>query len=263
MTDKYADWDAAYVLGALDPEERREYAAHLEGCESCRRSVSELAALPGLLASVPADTFPAGAPDDVPAQAARPEVARLDGVVVRAPARGAEIVPLARVAAAARRSRVRRRLSLVAAAAVVAVGGMFAGSALGPATVAGPPAASPTSSLVAQAVTVKLTPVGDNPMWADLVATPKPWGTRLEWSCRYDRPVATAAPDGGGYASEPVTYELVLVDRQGTRVVAATWTTAGTDATGLGASSALPLAALERIEIGVAGQPEPLAAATL
>jgi hypothetical protein len=262
MTDRYADWDAAYVLGALGPAERREYAAHLEGCESCRRSVSDLAALPGLLASVPADTFPVAAPARERAPEAGPDGGSLDGVLP-GPVPGGEIVPLARVAAAARRSRVRRRVSLAAAAAAVAVGGVFAGSALGPNEMAGPPTAAPTSDVVAQAVTVRLTPVGDEPMWADLVATPKPWGTRLEWSCRYDRQATTAAPDGGGYGSEPVTYELVLVDRQGTRVVAATWTTPGSDATGLGASSALPIAALERIEIAVAGQPQPLAAATL
>jgi hypothetical protein len=62
---------------------------------------------------------------------------------------------------------------------------------------------------------------------------------------------------------EPVTYELVLVGRTGTRVVAATWTAAGREVTGLGASSAVPLASLDRIEITVAGRPEPLAAATL
>ena len=32
----YADWDSAYVLGALEPAERREYEAHLERCERCR-----------------------------------------------------------------------------------------------------------------------------------------------------------------------------------------------------------------------------------
>ncbi len=245
MNHRYADWDAAYVLGALDPTERREYAAHLEGCDACRRSVSELAAIPGLLASVPADTFPLAGPLDA----------------VAAPEQDADVVPLARVATAARRSRLRRRVSLVAAAAAVAVGGVFTGSALAPDPVAAPPTASPTSDVAAPAVTLQLTPLGDPQMWADLVVTPQPWGTRLDWSCRYDRP--DGADPAGGYDSEPVTYELVLVDRQGTRIVVATWTTAGTDATGLGATSALPLSALQRIEIGIAGRPEPLAAATL
>ena len=52
---RFADWDSAYVLGALPPGDRREYEAHLETCEACSRSVAELAPIPGLLARLPAD----------------------------------------------------------------------------------------------------------------------------------------------------------------------------------------------------------------
>ena len=34
----FAEWDSAYVLGALSPADRREYEEHLETCEQCRRS---------------------------------------------------------------------------------------------------------------------------------------------------------------------------------------------------------------------------------
>ena len=37
---RFADWDSAYVIGALSPAERREYEEHLETCETCRRSVA-------------------------------------------------------------------------------------------------------------------------------------------------------------------------------------------------------------------------------
>ncbi|MDT5019219.1 MAG: hypothetical protein QOD39_5379, partial [Mycobacterium sp.] len=30
--DRYATWDAAYVLGSLSDDERREYEAHLATC---------------------------------------------------------------------------------------------------------------------------------------------------------------------------------------------------------------------------------------
>ena len=40
--DRYATWDAAYVLGALSSSDRREYEAHLEGCERCRAAVAEV-----------------------------------------------------------------------------------------------------------------------------------------------------------------------------------------------------------------------------
>jgi Putative zinc-finger len=46
----------AYVLGALPAAERREFETHVESCLECRRQVSELAGLPGLLSRVtPAD----------------------------------------------------------------------------------------------------------------------------------------------------------------------------------------------------------------
>ena len=53
LSDRFATWDAAYVLGALSPVERREYEEHLAGCPACQAAVSELAGLPGLLAQVP------------------------------------------------------------------------------------------------------------------------------------------------------------------------------------------------------------------
>jgi hypothetical protein len=56
IPDKFAHWDAAYVLGALSPAERREFEEHLASCPQCQTAVSELAAIPGLLAQVsPAD----------------------------------------------------------------------------------------------------------------------------------------------------------------------------------------------------------------
>ena len=47
---RFADWDSAYVLGALSPAERREYEEHLETCETVPSIVAELPPIPGLLA---------------------------------------------------------------------------------------------------------------------------------------------------------------------------------------------------------------------
>src|SRR5215204_2981775 len=55
IPDKFAQWDAAYVLGALSPAERREFEEHLASCPSCKAEVSELAAIPGLLAQLSPD----------------------------------------------------------------------------------------------------------------------------------------------------------------------------------------------------------------
>jgi hypothetical protein len=53
MEDKFATYDAAYVLGALSPADRRAFEEHLATCPACAESVAELAGMPGLLARVP------------------------------------------------------------------------------------------------------------------------------------------------------------------------------------------------------------------
>ncbi|MGV0798210.1 zf-HC2 domain-containing protein, partial [Mycolicibacterium elephantis] len=53
--DRYVTWDAAYVLGSLSGDERREYEAHLQTCAQCRAAVAELSGIPALLAKVDAD----------------------------------------------------------------------------------------------------------------------------------------------------------------------------------------------------------------
>jgi len=101
---RYADWDSAYVLGALSPAERREYEEHLETCEACRRSVAELSPMPGLLARLSAGRAQAllEEPDGATSS---PDPALLDAVRREG-----------------RRRRIRRtrtRIALAAAAAVV------------------------------------------------------------------------------------------------------------------------------------------------
>ena len=34
--DPYREWDAAYVLGALSPRDRRAFEQHLATCPACR-----------------------------------------------------------------------------------------------------------------------------------------------------------------------------------------------------------------------------------
>src|SRR5674476_1672482 len=42
-TDEFTLYDAAYVLGALSPADRREFEDHLKGCAACASSPTELA----------------------------------------------------------------------------------------------------------------------------------------------------------------------------------------------------------------------------
>src|SRR5690348_14862560 len=102
MTDAHddvADWDAAYVLGALTPADRRVYESHLAQCPSCRAAVARLAPTVGLLSRVPADRARAIA--DVPEEPA----AQLREKVVRAHS--------------LRRQRRRNIFTLAAAAALI------------------------------------------------------------------------------------------------------------------------------------------------
>lgn len=54
----------AYALGALAPDEARAVHAHLAECADCRREVTDLTELRGMLDSVPQEAFLDGPPDD-------------------------------------------------------------------------------------------------------------------------------------------------------------------------------------------------------
>src|ERR1700741_2107962 len=52
----------AYLLGALDPQERFDFEAHLGGCDTCRAELVRLAPLPGMLNQISLDDFSDGLP---------------------------------------------------------------------------------------------------------------------------------------------------------------------------------------------------------
>src|SRR3954453_2591225 len=52
----------AYLLGALDPQERFEFEAHLGSCDTCRAELVRLAPLPGMLNQISLDDFSDGLP---------------------------------------------------------------------------------------------------------------------------------------------------------------------------------------------------------
>jgi hypothetical protein len=150
--DPFHDWDAAYVLGLLGPDDRRAFEQHLTTCASCSTAVAELAGMPGILATLSKDEAVALLePVDEPTS---------DGLVTR-------------LAVAARRRRRRVRLAIagagVAAALGLGIGGYVVGSA-----------DEPSSGQF-----VAMSEVRPGIMTASLRVEKKAWGTRLDWNCHY------------------------------------------------------------------------------
>ncbi|KAA1400161.1 anti-sigma factor family protein [Aeromicrobium ginsengisoli] len=150
--DPFHDWDAAYVLGQLGPDDRRAYEQHLTTCAACSAAVAELAGMPGILASL--------TKDEAIALLEPIEEPESDGLVTR-------------LATAAVRRRRRIRLAIagagVAAALSLGVAGYVVGSADD----------SPSGQFAAMSA------VQPGIMTASLRVEKKDWGTRLDWNCHY------------------------------------------------------------------------------
>lgn len=153
--DPFVDYDAAYVLGALDPQDREAFEAHLGGCERCVRAVRELSTLPGLMVRVPeAALKPAAPPCPSEAKALLPAL-------------------LGKV----RRQRTVRRWSLGIGAAVLA-----GAAAVGVIAVPAPHASMPAGRHVAMAA---MSAMPGAPVEATAAVKGVAWGTAIQVNCRY------------------------------------------------------------------------------
>ena len=196
MTCPFAHDDAAYVLGALAPDERLAFERHLPGCPECSHALSELAGLPGLLGRVSADVL-ARTPDDEPLPASQlPALTR----AVRRHAR--------------RRSLVSAGLAVAAAALVAALSPVVAGR-LG--HDAAPSRAASSSTVTADVVSRPMVPVGEVPVRASVGLQPVTWGTRLLVTCTYE-------PASVGYDLPPAAdYTLFVRTRAGRTEQVGSW----------------------------------------
>jgi len=187
-TDEFALQDAAYVLGALSPADRRDFEDHLKSCAACAASVSELAGLPGLLSKVSIDQLTAQA-EPLP-ETLLPSLAR-----------------------AVRTQRRRRGLlvatSAAAAAALIAAGAM---------TITRPDSPTPPTSAASTASSTAnktFTAVVPTPVTATARLVDVAWGTRIDLTCTYR--------NNGPYPASAVPYAMVVIDRHGRAQQIATW----------------------------------------
>jgi anti-sigma factor RsiW len=222
--DPFREWDSAYVLGMLSPDDRRAFERHLATCTACAAAVADLAGLPGILSLLtPAEAVALDSPEpDEHLRSARHEP---------------DLIP--RLATAAARQRRRRRVQvgalILAASAVIGFSGFALGTALTP----------PASTSVAHAPALRaMSQVVPGAMTAQLALSEKAWGTRLDWTCDY----RTA-----NWSSTPPTYDLVVTDSSGRETTVATWTAAKSAAAGLVASTSVPTAQIRSVEIRVGG----------
>jgi Putative zinc-finger len=210
-TDPFAEYDAAYVLGALSPEDRHAFEVHLKKCQACALAVQELAGIPGLLAR--ADIVADEASDDPPATL------------------------LARLLTAVQRQRRRNRLLtgvgwLVAAACAVTLTLILALG--GSATPAGTPPGGPTA---APGNTMR--PVGGSTLTGSVSFDGVTWGTKIELKCTF--------PNG---PAEYPTYKLVVVPKNTPEPqVVGTWKTVAGRTTTMNASSSIAAGEIDRFQV--------------
>jgi hypothetical protein len=163
MSDPYRDWDAAYLLGALTPKDRRAYEEHLRSCDDCSAEVAALAAVPDTLSALPAEralaTITAEPPNLLP------------GLVRNV-----------------QRDRRRQRIRLGALITGIAVAAAAVGVVIAMPLTREEPKGDYV--VLAQTVSSKLS--------ADARLVPERWGTTIEISCRYDD-LATPSERARGY----------------------------------------------------------------
>ncbi|MGU3497806.1 zf-HC2 domain-containing protein [Mycobacterium sp. C31M] len=185
--DRYATWDASYVLGALSPAERREFETHLQGCEHCRAAVGELTGMPALLGML--------------------DLADLDSME-----REPELPPtlrgdvLARVRVRQRRGRWLTTAALGLAAALLAIGLV---AVIRP-EILGLQQDSPPAVAM-----LEMGKVSETPINASIALSNYSWGTRIDMACSYG--------DWGRRDAPPQNLGMVVIGRDGSRTQIATW----------------------------------------
>jgi anti-sigma factor RsiW len=212
-SDPYAEWDAAYVLGALAPAERLEFEGHLAGCTRCRASVAEIAGLPGLLAQV--------GPEDAAALTEAPDPH--DGIP-------ATVMPEVLATVRRQRGRLTRLLVGLAAAVVLVLAGLGLGQALGA------PGPDEPQQLA-------FTPVAPSFITANVSLVPVGSGTDVQVECQYS---GATDPDPLGHYAR---YSIVVTDRAGHATAIKDWPISAHKVMRPSATTPLPVDQIRAVEI--------------
>ncbi|WP_371514958.1 anti-sigma factor [Mycobacterium sp. 1164966.3] len=217
--DRYATWDAAYVLGSLSAAERREYESHLTQCPPCREAVAELSGVPALLSQL-----------DRTDVAAIAESGGTAGTAFATPEMSPQLLPtlLEKVRWRRRRTRMTAWVASAAAAAVLAIG-VFVGI-------------QGHSATPAQQVTASAQPmaqVGTNLLASTVAVTPQHWGTFINLRCVCLAPL-TAHHD---------TLAMVVVGRDGSQTRLATWVADPGHTATPAASISTPMAQIAAVQV--------------
>jgi Putative zinc-finger len=176
--DPFWNYDAAYVLGALPPDERRRYERHARHCRRCACATRELSGLPDLLAQA--------------------DITRPGHAPVGAPRRTASV--------RGHRWRPRLLTAVMLSAAVCLITAVVV--TLSVAIRQHEPAVP---------APIAMTHVVPAPIDADVQLVDVAWGTRIEMSCSYSDPDADRLPvsyllvavDRSGRSQQLATWSVV------------------------------------------------------
>ncbi|MFC1441145.1 zf-HC2 domain-containing protein [Streptacidiphilus sp. N1-10] len=182
----------AYLLGALDPEERRALERHIAGCAHCRAELVELAPLPGLMRHTAFEELPETAEVAESLSPAREQPPEADSAGLR---------PLPVPTQHRRRSRKRAALAAGLALAACAAGvGVYSVAERG----GGAGRAATVQAAATWGATDPTTHVS-----ATAALFPEAWGTQFQLKL-------------GGLPSD-ITCHLVVHGKDGATETAGTW----------------------------------------
>lgn len=220
-TDPYLEWNAAYVLGSLPPSERREYEQHVAECQTCARAVASLAGMAGILATVPSDS----------AFALLDDTAASPG-----PAEKPSLLPKLLRAAQRQRRRARVRVAVLVTAVAVVVAAI---TLVLPSLITKEAPVSPPNRFA-------MTQTIPSPITADAALIRESWGTRIEGTCRYERPAT-----GPG---KPWDYAMYITTKDGASTEIASWTAEPGSEMSFTATTRVPVDQISSIDIRLVGK---------